>query len=50
MIKSEFKDEPIDILEICENERYLYVEICELKKELKEIKKLYKKIDEYFGG
>ena len=50
MIKNIFKDEAINILEIIENERYLYIEICELKKELKEIKKLYKKIDEYFGG
>lgn len=43
MIKSEFKDEPVDILDMVRNEIYLYTEICDLKKELKEIKKLYKK-------
>lgn len=50
MIKNIFKDEPIDIIDIVDNERFLYHELIALKKEVKEVKKLYKKIDEYFGG
>ena len=44
MIKSNFNDEPIDILEIVENERYLYTEICELKENLKKGKRKFNQI------
>ena len=44
MIKSNFNDEPIDILEIVENERYLYTEICELKENFKKGKRKFNQI------
>lgn len=53
MIKSNFKDEPVDILEIVENERYLYTEICELKtnikKDRKEFEKAKRKFNQIYG-
>lgn len=49
MIKNIFKNEPINVLDLAYNDRFLYNEIIQIKKELKEVKKLYKKIDEYFG-
>lgn len=49
MTKYIFKDEPINVLDLAHNDRFLYKELIALKKEIKEVKKLYKKIDEYFG-
>ena len=39
MIKNIFKSEPINVLDLAYNDRFLYNEIIKIKKELKVIKK-----------
>lgn len=47
MIKSNFNGEPIDILEMIENERFLYIEIIELKNNIIQLKKQLKEVKNY---
>ena len=50
MIKSKFYYEPVSLLEMAENERYLYVEICELKRKIKKNRKENKrKFNQLYG-
>lgn len=43
MIKNIFKEEPIDIIDIVDNERFLYYELIALKKEVKKNRKEFEK-------
>lgn len=43
MIKNIFKDEPVDIIDIVDNERFLYYELIALKKEVKKNRKEFEK-------